>query len=633
MPYARLYLDRVRVGAVVVVALSLAPGVAEAQPDDAHVRADDVTLEARSQALWLRGHVDVEADPFHLTSDELRVTRTPRGLLVEGDGRVAFCPCLGEPVALTFPAAIVAPPGDLFLTRPRLEAFGVPVFWLPYFWLRSPGRVGLLPPEVAYRGSDGVFLGEGVHVPWRVGETDAGLDVRAGAYLEGGLAVDTTLTTPSSVTSVRWDELRSSGFAVDARGSTATPPDSHAATTLSWDADLLRGPRGVVSTTDLDAASRVFDRAAAEGSRRGDGWVIAAGLTAENVRGSGAGEIDAWGPVVRARESGALGGVGAYDATLESGAVSGAGLPATLSFGRADVGSLLATRAGPVSASLSLRGAADLAASGLQSGYDSAAAVRGRLALPLVRAYGSSDGAGGADEPWRHRVEPEIEVAGLVARGDGVLGELPTPGALQGGGAWVAGAGFRTSLGQWGGRRGLELGGDVGGVGGEQQPASLAVRWRAAASAPYVGLGAEGADVAGSPQPGSTSEGWGHAVTARARLGSTRSVSVALLVAGRDGVDPVLARALTDAPLAASYGFLATTGWTSGARVTVPITALVTARGGVDGDLTLDRLVAAHGALEVHDRCRCVVVRLSAAERLGRDGVDVWLSVDLVPAR
>jgi hypothetical protein len=63
----------------------------------------------------------------------------------------------------------------------------------------------------------------------------------------------------------------------------------------------------------------------------------------------------------------------------------------------------------------------------------------------------------------------------------------------------------------------------------------------------------------------------------------------------------------------------------------MPVTPFVTARGGVDGDLTADRLVAVRGSLEVHDRCGCVAVRLSAAERLGRDGVDVWLSVDLAP--
>ena len=76
------------VARLAVVALGLAAS-ARARADDgdrqeARVRADDVTLDARTQALSLRGHVDVETDPFHLTSNFLRVTRTPRGLLVEG---------------------------------------------------------------------------------------------------------------------------------------------------------------------------------------------------------------------------------------------------------------------------------------------------------------------------------------------------------------------------------------------------------------------------------------------------------------------------------------------------------------------------------------------------------------------
>ena len=164
-----------------------------------------------------------------------------------------------------------------------------------------------------------------------------------------------------------------------------------------------------------------------------------------------------------------------------------------------------------------------------------------------------------------------------------------------------------------------------GGVGGGEQPTSLVVRWRAAASTGTVGIGAEGADLADA------GGGWGHAISARARVGSARSPSVAILVAGRDGVDPVVARVLTDAPLASSSGFLATSGWTSGGRVTLPVSPVVTLRGGLDGDLTAQRLVAARGSVELHDRCGCLAMRLSAAERIGREGVDVWLSLDLLP--
>jgi hypothetical protein len=478
----------------------------------------------------------------------------------------------------------------------------------------------LLPPEVAYRGHDGLLLGEGVHLPWRAGDEQSGLDLRAGGYVEGGAEVESTLRTPASTTTMRWDELGQSGLAVDARGSTAIEGPREA--TMSWDADLVRGPRGVVSTTDLDAASRVFDRAQAEASWRRSGWVMAAGAMAEDVRGSAVGEIDAWGPVVRARDSGALGEVGAYDATLEGGSLSGAGIAST-SFGRADAGGLLAGRWGAIGSSLALRGLADLVGVGDDQGYDAAASARGRLALPLARMFESRD----PDDPWRHRVEPEVEAAAVVSHVDDLLGEAPTPGGVTGK-TWIADGGLKSALGRWGARQGLEVGVDAGAAGGDTLATSAALRWRAAASAGAFGLGAEGADVASG-----AAGGRGHALNLRARVGELRSLHATFAVAGRDGVDPVVARALTDAPLASSSGFLATTGWTAGGRLTVPVVPTVTLRAGVDGDLTAQKVVAAQGSIDLHDRCGCMALRLHASERLGRDGVDVWLSMDLMPRR
>jgi hypothetical protein len=46
-------------------------------------------------------------------------------------------------------------------------------------------------------------------------------------------------------------------------------------------------------------------------------------------------------------------------------------------------------------------------------------------------------------------------------------------------------------------------------------------------------------------------------------------------------------------------------------------------------DLDAGELVAALGSLELHDPCNCVVVRATAAHRIGRGGVDAWVSVDL----
>src|SRR5690606_3055763 len=100
-----------------------------------------------------------------LTSERLSLTRGPRGIVVDGEGRVAFCRCPEAPVSIGFTSATVAPPTDLLIEQPTVYVGEVPVFWLPYFWLRSKNRLGLLPPKIAYRGGDGLLMGGGVHVP------------------------------------------------------------------------------------------------------------------------------------------------------------------------------------------------------------------------------------------------------------------------------------------------------------------------------------------------------------------------------------------------------------------------------------------------------------------------------------
>jgi hypothetical protein len=609
------------------------------------VHADQIELDAESQKLVLRGNVELDSGPFHLTSDELRLARSSRGVVVEGKGRIAFCPCLAQPLAVAFQGATIAPPGDLFVDQPTLQVFHLPVLWLPFFWLRSPGRVGLLAPDIAYRGQDGMFLGEGVHLPWRTGDTQSGLDVRAGAYLKGGLATEATLKTPDTVTTFRWDHLQSAassgpdsadGFAADSRGALG-PGSGSTRPSLAWDVDAVRGQRGVVSTTDVDAASRVYDRQAAEVSLQGGGWTVATALRMTNIRGNGIGDFGAAGPVVSVRRDGTVGEIGAYDARVEAGALTGDAL-VTTSFGRAGAGVLLASHAGPFRATWALRGAGDVGAAGVQTGFDGAGQARMELALPLSRSFQSDE----ANDPWRHRIEPHVEAVALGTSGQSLILDSPVPDSLSGL-AWIADGGVATALGRWAAREAIEARASAGAAGSDQQSASAVVRWRAAASFPWLGLGAEGAHVLGGeamvladgapalpPLRGTPLSEPGYAIAARLRLGPLSSLHLGVLAAGRAGVDPVLARALTDAPLPATMGFLAADGWTGGARLSVPLTAYLTARGGADADLSARTLLAARGALEFHDRCGCVVITANGAERIGRPGVDVWLAVNLV---
>jgi hypothetical protein len=578
--------------------------------------ADEVRFDARARALEIAGHVHVDEPPFHLTSEALQLRRVPIGAELKGDGTLAFCPCLGTPLAVRFTGATVAPPHDLVLRNPVLEVFGVPVAWAPVIWLRDTARFGVLPPDVEWRGADGLFVGGGVHVPWTRGDTVRGLDLRAGGYVDGGVATEAALRTATTQTRVRWDDLRGdSGVGIAATG---------AASDVTWSVDALRGARAVRATTDIDAAARPFDRAAVTEAWRVEGWTFSSGVRDAALRGGDGADLGAGGPLVTARRADALGGAGAYDATVEGGAVHETTL-GTTTFARAEGGALLATRAGPVGATLAVRGLGDVADDGTRSGLDGAAQARATVALPMTRAWGGAEGdaASGAVGPWVHRTEPRIEVAALATHASDVL-VVPAGRGMStpDGGAWVAALGWANALGRWGARGAAEVDASGGAV-GDGTSALGALRARAAATGDWVALRADFARVFAS------SGADGGAFVARARLGPASGLNLGAHVAERDGVDPLVARALVDAPLEPASGFLALAGWTGGARLAVPLGSRVTTRAGADVDLDARQLVAAVGALELHDPCGCVVVRATAAHRIGRDGVDVWLTVDL----
>lgn len=593
----------------------LAPETARAQPQGLEnlpvdFGADEVRFDVRERALLVTGHVHVDEPPFHLTSDHLQLRRVPIGVELEGGGELAFCPCLGTPLAVRFRDATVAPPHDLVLHDPVLVVFGLPVAWAPVFWLRSPGRVGVLPPEIAWRGADGLFVGEGVHIPWVAGDRVRGIDLRAGGYLDGGVAVQGDLRTATTETQLRWDRLHTDdGVGVLAHGATDE---------AAWQVDALRERRAVVATTDLDAAARPFDRAAGSVFLRDDGWTVSSGVRTAALRGVDSTDLGAGGPIVSARRAEAVFGAGAYDATVEGGAVTGEGL-GTTTFARAQGGTLLTSHLGAVGATLAVRGVGDVADDGVRSGSDGAAQARGTLSLPLVHAFGSAD----AEDPWLHEQVPRIEAAAFATHADDVLVVPAGPGmVVPDGGAWSASAGWSNAFARWGSRASGQLDASAGAV-GEARETLPALRARAALTGAWAGLRADFARVMLSPDRD------GGAFVARARIGPSTGLHLTAHVAERDGVDPLVARALTDAPLEPSSGFLSAPGWTGGARVGVPLGSRVTTRAGADYDLDARQLVAALGALELHDPCGCVVVRATAAHRIGRDGVDVWVTVDL----
>ncbi|MDB5216403.1 MAG: hypothetical protein JWO86_4330 [Myxococcaceae bacterium] len=622
-------------------------------------RAEEVSFDARQRTLELIGNVRIDSPPFHLTSQRIRLTRMRYGIEVDGKGSLAFCPCLGTPLKVDFDQALVAPPGDLILKNPTLRFYDVPILPLPYFWLRSEEKLGLLPPDLAYRGQDGVYVGGGVHVPWKSHGEKVTLDLRGGAYVLDGFVVDARLRTVSSTTKIRYDRLpggagttggaggagstSDDGLLVDARGATSSGELG-----VSWDADLLRGTRGVASTTELDAAARRWDRATAEGALRGGPFVVSVAMRAVTRRGGNLTDVDAAGPVTSVRASGAAGSAVTYDATIEGGSLrtsDGTISRDALSFARAEAGARAVGTLSALEASIAVRGAADVANGAVHDGTDRAGSVRARVGAPLAKRFGGgSSTTEDADEergrsPWVHVIDPYAEAAVLHAHGDDLLGMSAARSASGiDGTATLLDAGFTTTLGRWSSNEAFEVGGVAGaafGARGEPTRALPLARGRVAASLVWLGASGDVATVLGGNSDAATSSGTsnGFAAVGRTRLGRADGLRVLANVAARTGIDPVLARALVDAPLEPASGFLVQQGTTGGAGLVVPWAHAVTTSIGADGDATRRELVAARAGVELRDRCGCLTLRVMGAHRLGRDGVDVWLALDFAANR
>lgn len=594
------------------------PGLTELES-----HADDMTIDTERRELELRGHVEVDAAPFHLRSESLRLRRTVRGIAIDGRGELAFCPCLGTPLTLSFDDALVGPPSDLILRQPRLEIYGVPVLWLPYFWLRAPDRAGLLPPEISYRGKDGIFFGSGVHLPWASRDRDLGFDLRGGGYVKGGFAVDGDLRTPSSRTKVRFDWLNHAGggLSVDARGAEIDEGRG-----VAWDVNTLRGARAVASTLSLSEASLPLDRSRGEAFVREGPFTFSTSAVVLSRRGSEGLDSHAGGPMALASAGGNLGSIGSYDLSARGGAVRSAER-STTSFAQTEGHLGVSHPLGAFEVSLDGRGELAAADDGERSARFGTARGQAQVALPLVRGYSSAD----PSDPWRHLLEPRLSGVALLESTSGnpnandpSFGRGIVPFYISGLGegtrrVLVPEASLFNALGRWGARDGAEL--EIAGgyaLGDVRAPIARA---RLAASGDLLGASAEsGARLDGDR---------GVAVSSRVRLGKEFGLRLEGRASGRAGIDPTLARALAPSMREAASAYFAASGFSAGGSLAIPWAHFITTRGGADVDLTTGSLLGTSGSIDLRDACGCVTLRLFGSHRIGRDGVDVWLALDL----
>ena len=579
--------------------------------------AGRVELDPELMKLELSRDVRIVVDRYRLTSERLTLRRTARGVEIDGEGRISFCPCENAPLSFGFQRAIVAPPTDLLVQGATIRIGDVPVFWTPVLWLRAPDRWGLLPPRLAWRAEEGLLVGTGVHLPLggRRGATLSFAEVSAGAYLRGGFELETRLVTPTTTSRVRWDHLDDSLLATDAHGSAV----SREGATLAFRVDSIRGARGRSATLDLEPASKRFDHARVGLSGSGRGLVGSLGVIAAGERGAAVDSAVAAGPIAQLSLGGALGSGSSADADVEASTLRQRGLPSSsLVVHHAQLAA--AASAGPLLLSVRLDQHAVFQGREAEAQASAFAGARGQASLPLVRAFG------GDDDPLVHRVEPFIDAGFRVAERRGQSGavfrafEAAPPGRLA-----LGSVGAASGLGRYGAREALEVELRGGGAYDIEQAAAIpAVAAAVAADGEWTGAQAECA-----ARPDSDRELF---VTARTRAGRLDGLHIESHVTGGLDDSPIAARALASDHFPGTIRpYLDRPGWSAGSRLGIPWTRELASQFATEADVSEGRFMAWSAAVGYRHPCGCFAVVGRTGQRVGRDGLDAEVTLDLMP--
>jgi hypothetical protein len=288
---------------------------------------------------------------------------------------------------------------------------------------------------------------------------------------------------------------------------------------------------------------------------------------------------------------------------------------------RGEGGIEFSARAFAMVARMSVRENVMAADAGRTSAFDALGAARVELAAPLARVF--------ADDvaPLVHVIEPRLRASVMAARTSGAyFAETGRP--LGAGKMATASAGVRTAWGRLLGHAGASIEADVGGVGTLDDAglsgATPVARGRASWSSRFVGLGAEGATGLDGDESG--------VFVGKGRLGEQDGWHLAVKGAGRRGFNPLAARALAGATAEEpSGGWLSAEGWSGGAEIAARLARSVGARISAEQDFTSRTLLQVRGSLGYAHPCRCISIDGFVGKRLGRDGVDVWVSIDLAP--
>ena len=615
------------------------PAVARASegPEELTFRARKVEADADLRDITLEGDVEIAFGRMRLASEALRLSRRPDGgAVVEGEARLAFCPCPDPPVTIAFGGGEVFAEGDITLQFPRLEVFGVPVLALPWIWLRAPHQVGIFPPSIAWRGRDGLIVGSGVHAPWRGEDGEPRVfQATAAGYLKGGAEVGAGFETPSSRARATLDWFRDTRVELSAQGfwrsdSNAVGVDRPGGDLYcagaAWDLDAIRGDSARARTAGLSAAARPYDSLAAETSLR-IGNRLTSGFLSTDITGRawrGDGRI-AGGPGATVSLSGPLSQRGAWDALFTGSVLRDDQTEAAVALAQGSLGAEMTFRPGPLEVRLSTRERVRAASREPDASADAAASGRFAIGLPLVRSFG------GAPAPLVHLIEPALEAQVAVEHGSFFRAQWPSDPRFL----WTAAAGISTSLGTPAGS-GAHVGVRAGLVGFDRAAARMAGHALAAAKtswisgdleASYVPGGSAGAPVlpfSASPDSSTSS----YAVLARLRAGPPGGIELRADVAAQGGAEASAARLFSGGPFAGELLYLAADGLSGLASLAVPWTRWLRTSASAAADITAERLLAIGLGVEIEHPCGCASISASGAHRAGREGVDAIVSFD-----
>jgi hypothetical protein len=581
------------------------------KPPSAHGRefrvdfsARHLDVDAELGELSLSGDVEVTVGRYRLGGERVRLQRGPRGIGVEGGGDIAFCSCPNPPVTLGYSSVTIAPPSDVLIKHAVLRARGVPIFWLPYLWLRSPDRLGLIFPSVEWRGEDGLLLGSGVHLPFdsNLGRPAArALDIGAFGYVNGGARVEARLFTPQTTSFVRWDYTDGSALSIDAHAAAT----GQAAATWAYDADASLGSRGRRALSSLEAAARRYDHARL-GTSSGGKLLFAFGAAADAERGAWLSDPLNLGPFALLSTGGALGDATSY--VLDVGAMStlraGEGRSdnaETRGLERASLES--AASWGPALARLTAFEQSELLSAPAQSLSKLRAGAGLGLSVPLLRRYASVD----------HLVAPEL--LGRLERQywDGTAENRLS---ATGGVVTAVGAGARAAAAR------VRLAAGWAGAPDELEPvteASLASDTR------LFGL-----RVAGVAEPALRAA----EATARLRLGARGGTALTGYVEARTERAPSVPSTSSSGDVLPSFhelGAYDREGLTTGAELTLALGSVVQLGGGADVDPLSEDLLAVRSFARYRHACGCIALAAFGSARQGRGGFDAGLALDLMP--